>query len=57
MCQSGQFFENESVVSVAFDFHRKLVAAISARDAEQAADIMHKMLSHGEDSSRKIISR
>ncbi len=54
---TGQFFQDEPVVSVVFDFHRKLVAAISARDAEQAADIMLKMLSHGEDRLKKIISR
>ena len=54
---TGQFFEDVSVVSRVFDFHKKLVAAISAQDAEQAADIMHKMLSHGEERLRKIIAR
>jgi len=54
---SGQFFKDVSVVSVVFDFHKKIVAAISARDAERAADIMHKMLIHGEERLRKIIAR
>jgi GntR family transcriptional repressor for pyruvate dehydrogenase complex len=54
---SGQFFQDPTVVDVVFDFHRKFVAAISARDAERAADIMHKMLSHGEERLRKIIAR
>lgn len=54
---TDQFFQDESVVSIVFDFHKKLVAAISDCDAERAADIMHKMLSHGEDRLRKIISK
>lgn len=54
---SGQFFKDVSVVSDVFAFHKKLVAALSDQDAERAADIMHKMLSHGEDRLRKIIAR
>lgn len=54
---SGQFFKDVSVVSDVFAFHKQLVAAILDQNAEQAADIMHKMLSHGEDRLRKIIAR
>ncbi|MBW1804332.1 MAG: FadR family transcriptional regulator [Deltaproteobacteria bacterium] len=54
---TGQFFQDVAVVSDVFDYHQKLVAAISDQDAEKAADIMHKMLSHGEDRLRKIIAR
>jgi DNA-binding FadR family transcriptional regulator len=45
------------VVSEVFEYHKKLVAAISDQSAERAADIMHKMLSHGEERLRKIIAR
>ena len=54
---TNQFFEDVSVVSDVFEYHKKLVAAISEQDAEQAADVMHKMLSHGEERLRKIIAR
>ena len=54
---TDQFFRDVSVVSRVFEFHEQLVAAISGCDAQRSADIMHKMLSHGEDRLRKIISR
>ena len=54
---SGQFFKDSTVVGVVFDFHKKLVAAISDRAEQLAADLMHQMLSHGEDRLRKIISK
>jgi len=54
---SGQFFKDKSVVSEVFDFHKQLVSAIAAGEEQNAADIMHKMLSHGEDRLREIISK
>jgi DNA-binding FadR family transcriptional regulator len=54
---SGQFFKESTVVDVVFDFHRKFVAAIADQDEQRAADVMHQMLSHGEDRLRKIISK
>ena len=45
---SGQFFDDSRVVSVVFDFHRKLVDAFVARDANMAEEIMMAMLAHGE---------
>jgi len=54
---SGQFFKDSTVVGVVFDFHKKIVSAVSAQDEQHAADLMHQMLSHGEDRLRKIISK
>lgn len=54
---SGQFFQDSAVVNIVFDFHGKIVAAISDKDEQRAANLMHQMLSHGEDRLRKIISR
>jgi len=54
---SGKFFQDPAVVDIVFDFHRKIVAAIADKDEQSAADLMHQMLSHGEDRLRKIISR
>ncbi len=54
---SGHFFQDSTVVSVVFDFHKKIVAAISDQDEQHAADLMHQMLSHGEERLRKIIPR
>lgn len=54
---SGQFFQDPSVVSVVFDFHKKIITAIFDRAEQSAVDLMHQMLSHGEDQLRKIISR
>lgn len=54
---SGQFFKDFTVVDVVFDYHQKIVTAISDQDETLAADLMHQMLSHGEDRLRKIISR
>jgi len=54
---SGQFFYDSTVVDVVFDFHNKIVSAIGDQDEPHAADLMHQMLSHGEDRLRKIIAR
>ena len=54
---SGQFFQEPAVIDVVFDFHKKIVSAIGKKDEQTAADLMHEMLSHGEDRLRKIISK
>jgi GntR family transcriptional repressor for pyruvate dehydrogenase complex len=54
---SGQFFQDPTVVDVVFDFHNKIVSAIGDQDEPYAADLMHQMLTHGEDRLRKIISK
>lgn len=54
---SGQFFKDPTVVGVVFDFHKKIVSAITDQNETLAADLMHQMLSHGEDRLRKIISK
>jgi len=54
---SGQFFKDPTVVEVVFDFHKKIVSAIADQDETLAADLMHQMLSHGEERLRKIISK
>ena len=54
---SGHFFQDPTVVDVVFDFHKKIGAAIGDQDEQHAADLMHQMLSHGEDRLRKIIAR
>ncbi len=54
---SGQFFQDSAVVGTVFDFHKKIVSAIYDQDEQHAADLMHQMLSHGEDRLRKIISK
>ena len=54
---SGQFFQDSAVVDVVFDFHKKIVTAIADQDESLAADLMHQMLSHGEERLRKIISK
>jgi GntR family transcriptional repressor for pyruvate dehydrogenase complex len=54
---SGHFFHDPTVVDIVFDFHKKIVSAVSDQDEQHATDLMHQMLSHGEDRLRKIISR
>jgi len=51
-----KFFQDESVVPVVFGFHKKLADAISHRDEQAAADIMLRMLKHGEKRLKKITS-
>jgi len=52
---SGKFFEDPRVVSVVFDFHRKLVDAFVARDENTAEEIMVKILAHGEKHLKAMI--
>jgi fatty acid metabolism transcriptional regulator FadR len=54
---SGQFFQDPGVVDVVFDWHRKIVSALDQRNEQDAADLMHRMLAHGEDRLRRIIAR
>jgi fatty acid metabolism transcriptional regulator FadR len=44
---AGQFFSNPTVVSVVFDFHKKIVKAITDKNETSAARIMRRMLDHG----------
>jgi len=53
---SGQFFKDAALVPVVFDFHKILAAAIADQNEARAADTMYRMLLHGEDRLRKIIS-
>ncbi|MDA8403778.1 MAG: FadR/GntR family transcriptional regulator [Desulfobacteraceae bacterium] len=53
---SGQFFKDSALVRAVFDFHKNLAAAIADQDEHQAAELMRRMLLHGEDRLRKIIS-
>jgi DNA-binding FadR family transcriptional regulator len=54
---SGQFFEDPGVVDAVFDFHKKIVAAIAQKDETHAAEIMRRMLVHGEERLRSIIAK
>lgn len=54
---SGQFFNDPEVVEAVFEFHTKIVSAIADRDEARAADLMHRMLVHGEERLRRIISK
>ncbi len=54
---SRQFFTDTSVVEEVFAFHSELVSAIADQDEPAAADVMWRMLKHGEDRLRNIVSR
>ncbi|MDO9264214.1 MAG: FadR/GntR family transcriptional regulator [Desulfosalsimonadaceae bacterium] len=53
---SGQFFKDSALVRVVFDFHKDLASAIADQDEARAAELMRRMLLHGEDRLRKIIA-
>lgn len=53
---SGQFFKDSALVRVVFEFHKILTAAIADQDEARAAELMRRMLLHGEDRLRKIIA-
>ena len=53
---TSQFFKDMSVVDVVFDFHRQLVEAIREQKEKKAAEIMWKMLKHGEDRLKEIVA-
>ena len=52
---TGQFFKDASIVAAVFDFHKQLVEAIGEKKEKEAAEIMEKMLRHGEDRLREIV--
>jgi GntR family negative regulator for fad regulon and positive regulator of fabA len=54
---AGQFFSDQLVVRVVFEFHRKMVQAIVQKDADTAAGIMTEMLAHGEEHLMRMIER
>lgn len=54
---SGQFFEDPDVVTAVFDFHNKIVVAVAKKDEKRAADLMSRMLIHGENRLRSIIAK
>jgi GntR family transcriptional regulator, transcriptional repressor for pyruvate dehydrogenase complex len=54
---TGQFFKDISVVPVVFEFHRQLVDAIKDRNEQKATEIMYKLLTHGEERLREIVSQ
>ncbi len=49
------FFTDPSVVPATFDFHKKLVKAISAKDQDRSIAIMREILDHGETHLRSIL--
>jgi GntR family transcriptional repressor for pyruvate dehydrogenase complex len=51
------FFTDPGVVPVTFDFHKKLVNAISAKDENLSVSIMREILDHGETHLRTIVSQ
>ncbi len=54
---SGQFFRDSDVVEKVFAFHKKIVSALANQDEQLAADLMRRMLVHGEDRLRRMISK
>ncbi len=54
---TGKFFEDPSAAPLVFDFHQKLVSAISKKDAKNAVETMERMLRHGEERLRMLISK
>ncbi|MGB5746854.1 MAG: FadR/GntR family transcriptional regulator [Desulfobacterales bacterium] len=53
---AGQFFSDPTVVSVVFDFHKKMVKAIKDKDETSAVRIMEQMLNHGAENLKKADS-
>lgn len=51
------FFTDPEMVPVTFDFHKKLVNAISAKDEHLSVSIMREILDHGEANLRRIVSQ
>ncbi len=54
---TGLFFSLPSVVPAVLDFHHKLVAAIEKKDEEDAVNVMTRLLAHGENILKEIITR
>ena len=53
---SKRFFSDPGVLSIVFDFHRDLVAAIEGKDEKMAAEIMRGLLVHGSDRLKAMIA-
>ena len=53
---SKRFFSDPGVLSIVFDFHRDLVAAIEGKDEKMAAEIMRGLLAHGRDRLKAMIA-
>lgn len=51
------FFSDPEVVPVTTSFHRRLAAAIEAKDAGQAISTMNEMLAHGEQHLIEMVTR
>ena len=45
---TNTFFKDPNIVSLVFGFHDDLVVAIEAQDSDESANIMNKLLTHGE---------
>ena len=54
---SGRFFQDHHVITVVFDFHKKMFSAIEKKDEKKAVEVMHQILAHGEDKLREIIAK
>jgi GntR family transcriptional regulator, transcriptional repressor for pyruvate dehydrogenase complex len=54
---TSQFFQDKSVVPVVFDYHRQLVDAIREHNEQKSMDIMWKLLKHGEERLKEIVSQ
>ena len=50
------FYAVPGMMPVVFDFHTRLVEAITAGDENQSAQIMHSMLEHGQKAYQDLIS-
>lgn len=51
------FYANPKVVPEVLTFHKQLVIAIAAGDAQQASGVMRRMLEHGSSSYKDIVSK
>ena len=52
---SGQFFKDSQVIRTVHKYHREMVRALEAQDANKAVSIMKTILNHGEKYLRKMI--
>ena len=53
---AGQFFADQTVVPIVFDFHKQLVKAVKNKNDKSAARIMRRMLDHGAEKLKKADS-
>jgi GntR family transcriptional repressor for pyruvate dehydrogenase complex len=52
---AGLFFTDPSMPAVVFDIHGQMVQAIRDRDSESAADLMQKLIKHGEEHLKALV--